>query len=301
MGRHLSQRLLQRWSQLQALHIHLGDLLALGRQLRVIGPDQHVVRVPQLQRKQRRGESSPAAEGPHWRHQPLPSTRAYSSPGHPPPAQRRDPAVRGTPPVGGKYLLAPQVDHFPQELEQLSLVRAQPRPVGARRGHEEDHQVVGRRRHGATGPAERVKSGRGRGGRRGSEGLRGGREEARNFPRRRRSRSRRVPPPAAPLPEDTARGRRGAPGAGGGRSHAGCTPRKGAMAAGFSARGRSPTCPRPAPRGAGSTHLAPPAHWPRRAGTWQARGGGGWPSGGPWLRGGGRESRPGPPRASEGS
>lgn len=34
----------------------------------------------------------------------------------------------------------------------------------------------------------------------------------------------------------------------------------------------------PGPRGAGSTHLAPPAHWPRRAGTWQPRAGG-WRSG----------------------
>lgn len=52
---HLSQCLLQRRSQCQALHIHLGDLPALSRQFCVLRPDQHVMQVPQLQRKQRRG------------------------------------------------------------------------------------------------------------------------------------------------------------------------------------------------------------------------------------------------------
>lgn len=62
---HLSQCLLQRWSQCQALHIHLGDLLALSRQFCVVRPDQHVMQVPQLQRKQRRGwVSSPGRRSP---------------------------------------------------------------------------------------------------------------------------------------------------------------------------------------------------------------------------------------------
>lgn len=64
-GCHLSQRLLQRRSQRQALHVHLGDLLALSTQLRVVGPDQHVVRAPQLQGKQRRSESAPGLELPN--------------------------------------------------------------------------------------------------------------------------------------------------------------------------------------------------------------------------------------------
>lgn len=71
MGHHLSQCLFQRWSQCQALHIHLGDLLALSRQLRVVRPDQHVVQVPQLQRKQRRDKSAPRAGEPHLQHRPL--------------------------------------------------------------------------------------------------------------------------------------------------------------------------------------------------------------------------------------
>lgn len=162
--------------------------------------------------------------------------------------------------VGWKYLLTPQVDHFPQELEQLSLVWAQPCPVGARRGHEENHQVVGRRRHGATGPAERIKRRKGRSGER---------EEAGNFPcpRRFQARPKRQNPQLQPHSPRTWRGG-GArlppfptpffPEVGGSRSHTNCTPGKGAMAASFSARGRGTTCP-------------PPAHVVQVTHTWRRR------------------------------
>lgn len=84
-GCHLSQRLLQRWSQRQALHVHLGDLLALGSQLRVVGPDQHVVRAPQLQGKQRRSESAPGFELPNLQpHSPALHHHHLLQPGAPP-------------------------------------------------------------------------------------------------------------------------------------------------------------------------------------------------------------------------
>ena len=199
----------------------------------------------------------------------------------------------GCSPLGRKYLLTPQVSHFPQELEQLSLIRAQPCPVGARRGHEEDHQVVGRRCHGATGPVERIKKGRGERKKRERKGRGRGKRRGQKLslpevlPSETQAAER---PPAASLPEDLARGRRTAapvptppfPGAGGGRSHAGCTPGRRAMAAGFSARGRGPTCPPP-------PHVVQVAHTWRRPPIGPAerrrgkRGGagGGWRSGGP--------------------
>lgn len=52
-----------------------------------------------------------------------------------------------SPQAPSKYLLTGQIDHSPQQLDQLSLVGAQPRPIGTRGGPEEDDQVVGRRRH----------------------------------------------------------------------------------------------------------------------------------------------------------